>query len=253
MIYSKPCAGCGCSVDIDVPDVNVDDHLLASSLQRLVDTMVSRQFICDKCDSMLELQRKTGEIERVRNDAVQHGHMSADTKSIRFETSDPAKEQVNQACWDALREWKLRPVYRAAFLHGFPGTGKTYAARCLLNSAIDRGFTVMETNAAELVKFGFRFSDKTMFDHCQSCGFLLLDDLDKQAWDAKTLSVLWQVIDARYTGGGKTVMTANVSPAELTSLLRTAADCNQTLADSIMDRFNPCLRLMFEGKSFRRG
>lgn len=127
-------------------------------------------------------------------------------------------------------------------LAGSVGTGKTYAAYAVGNQALAKGRWVEAWVVGDLLA-ALRpgSSDLGALGRARSCQVLILDDLPAKAsdWEAEQLTL---ILDARLREGLQTVVTTNITSAQIT----------ETWGGRFMDRLRYRLTaLTFSGPSRR--
>lgn len=108
---------------------------------------------------------------------------------------------------------------------GGTGLGKTFLSGCVAKVVSGRGFTVVYESAQgafsafEEQKFsrgteaGEAAAEKAR--RILSCELLILDDLGTEMTTSFTQSALYNILDARLTAGKKTIVSTNLSDAEI--------------------------------------
>ena len=107
---------------------------------------------------------------------------------------------------------------------GAPGLGKTFLSTCIAKDLIQQGYSVIYETAyhtfsmLEDLKFG-KTEDlqqlKFKTDKLYSCDLLILDDLGSEFITQYTTSALFDLINSRLIQGKKTLISTNLSMAEL--------------------------------------
>ena len=110
-------------------------------------------------------------------------------------------------------------------LQGGPGLGKTYLSACIAREVADRGHSVCyETAVAALEAFeqqkfsrdseeGQAAGEKVR--RMTDCDLMILDDLGTEMLTPMSQSALYTLINSRLVKGKKTIISTNLSPAEL--------------------------------------
>jgi len=108
---------------------------------------------------------------------------------------------------------------------GNTGLGKTYLSACIARVVSEKAFSVVyDTSvsvmeAFELQKFGRGGDDSAEISsrvrRYLDCDLLILDDLGTEMTTNFTLSALYTLINNRLLGGGKTIITTNLSEEDL--------------------------------------
>lgn len=101
------------------------------------------------------------------------------------------------------------------FLGGV-GTGKTFAACCIANALIDKGYSVWVVTAGALTRAAGNFSlSEEAFLKIRKVDLLVIDDFGTQANTEHGLSLLFEVIDERYKAKKPLVITSNLTAGDL--------------------------------------
>ena len=112
------------------------------------------------------------------------------------------------------------------FLSGAPGLGKTFLSACIASAVAERGWSVVYETTVNLcaryeeARFGRRGdTEEAELDirRYLGCDLLILDDLGTEMNTAFTVSVLYEVINARLRGGKSTVISSNLSVEDIAS------------------------------------
>ena len=107
---------------------------------------------------------------------------------------------------------------------GKTGTGKTHLSTAIAKAVIERGYEVLYDSAQNIVsafetdrfKSGYGpYEPKA--DKYMECDLLILDDLGTEFVNQFTVSCLYNLLNTRINKGLSTVISTNLSPAELSS------------------------------------
>ncbi len=108
--------------------------------------------------------------------------------------------------------------YENIFISGKPGTGKTFLCSAIAKCVIDRGFSVIYMTSYNLIKeykdIQFDKVDKKISDYID-CDLLIIDDLGSENRSDYSKSVLFQIINDRINQKKSTVISSNLSIAEI--------------------------------------
>ena len=226
------CAGCGAEWTQDV-------HA------SLTDTPV----YCDACYARVRDRYMAEDADRHLRDLVERGIVTRGVLEHSFADSDPECEAPNAEHWQALRETGWVGTH-TMLLYGPAGTGKTYAAQCVLHEQSHRRQSVAEATPHTLTT-AWR-NREPLWERMACAHVALLDDLDKVR-SAYELSALWDLFDTRHRAHLPTIMTCNMTPRDLAHYLRRVSENNVTVADTLMSRWAPCDKREFTGTDLRRG
>ncbi len=131
---------------------------------------------------------------------------------------------------------------RGLLLFGSVGTGKTFAAACIANALMERGFSAVMTSLVALVDGG----SADLMPQINDADLLVLDDLGAERSTDYGLERLYAAVDARYRSGKPVIYTTNL-PLEV---LKKPRDARYTrIYDRILER---CFPVEFRGVSRRK-
>lgn len=109
------------------------------------------------------------------------------------------------------------------FLNGGTGLGKTYLSGCVASEVSRRGFSVIYDLAGHVMSryeaMRFDRTDGDALDDTRrytSCDLLILDDLGTEFASQLNTSALYSIISARLTGKRATIISSNLTIADLT-------------------------------------
>lgn len=159
-----------------------------------------------------------------------------------------------KALADNFGEYRAMSGRNGLWLVGGMGTGKTHLAVAIVNG-IDSRFSAlymteqeMYQRAKELMTTDDNFEFYTLL---KTVSLLILDDVGKEKPGEWGVSLLFDIINARYEHSLPTVITSNYGGDSLTKRL-TVGD-NRTTAAALVDRlFEMCEVRVLQGKSRRR-
>lgn len=171
-------------------------------------------------------------------------------KDARFENA--AETPDNAANYRALRRYaekfsEMEEKKQGLLLMGDPGTGKTFAAACLVNRLLDEGVSCVMTSFVRLVSMmGVGDDIEGLLSRLTRVRLLVLDDLGAQRDTDYAMERVNDVIDRRYQAGKPMVITTNLKCKQLTDIT-----CMRTWR--VYDRvLECCAPLTFTGPSWRR-
>ncbi len=168
-----------------------------------------------------------------------------------FKASDRAIVERNRNAWIKAFLW-VAGDYRAMYVWGTPGTGKTYLARCVAFEYITRrDASVCEVTAYQMLKQAVKFEPGAFVKTIERCGLLIIDDIDKVAWNQTGLSFLWSLLNARYENGGRTIITSNVPAKNFRELFTNVDGANLSVVEATLQRLHKILTIEITGGSAR--
>lgn len=146
-------------------------------------------------------------------------------------------------------EWQKRP-HNLLFLGG-TGLGKTHLSTAVAKVVLESGYDVFYNSAVGMVadfeirRFGNSAAEGDADNTARytSCDLLILDDLGTEMVNQFTLSVLYTVINTRMNAGKATVISTNLSAAELRKTY------NDRITSRLFGEFTP---IPFVGIDIRR-
>ncbi len=133
-------------------------------------------------------------------------------------------EMVREICWNYADKFGRFPI-RNLFLSGDPGLGKTFLSACIAKTVAEHGFSVVYDTAINVFRrFEAEKFSKDEEDLRQAkeetrrylrCDLLILDDLGSELTTPFVQSALYQLVNERLVGGKRTVISSNLSIAEV--------------------------------------
>lgn len=213
--------------------------------------------VCDACaaenDRKWQERQRRERAQELRDQMIAEGLLYRETVTRSWNTfagSDPGAEAANTETWQFLR--KMEAPYHNLYLYGPPGVGKTAAARCILNRVLSEGKPAAEITTRSFLLMASRYDMGSRLDRLYGVAVLLCDDLDKADFGRKdALPALWELFDHRQ--GRCTIVTANLAPRDMLSMLMEHASENSSVAKAAMERFGVgCKYLRFGGPNLRK-
>lgn len=227
-------------------------------------------FTCEKC-------RDTGYIlgkpcscleERCKAESARELSSMLDTRGQCFESFSIEKydesydAELKRTSREAMADvFELCRDYAEGFgadspsllFRGGTGLGKTFLSASIAKVVSSAGFSVVYDTAVsvfdafETQKFD-RAGDNSEEINARvrrylGCDLLILDDLGTEMTTAFTTSALYTIINSRLLSGGKTIISTNLTPEELT----------RRYTPQIVSRLEGCyMRLIFSGSDIRQ-
>lgn len=102
-------------------------------------------------------------------------------------------------------------------LMGGTGTGKTFAAACIVNALIDRGYSCYITSLSREINTvqGMMEGKQRYIDSLNSYSLLVLDDVGVEGATPYRMEMTYNIIDTRYRSGLPLIVTTNIPWEEL--------------------------------------
>lgn len=128
-------------------------------------------------------------------------------------------EFIYEVCLNYAQKFRRFP-FRNLFLTGAPGLGKTFLSACIARTVSEQGYSVVYDTAVNIFaqfeeqKFARdRLDAQGAKDETRrylNCDLLILDDLGSEMTTPFVQSALYTLINARLTGGRRTVISSNL-------------------------------------------
>lgn len=138
------------------------------------------------------------------------------------------------------------------YIHGPNGTAKSTYAASLAKALLDMGTGVYWTNSKHLIteiQGTYSGRPSEALDRARSCKVLILDDLGKEQPTPYAISVLYELVEARYGANRPIVATSNFDRAELAARW---AGADAPTAEAIVSRLcDGCESVEMEGADMR--
>lgn len=157
-------------------------------------------------------------------------------------------EDVYRKClWYSEHLKEMIAENQGLLFYGQPGTGKTFAAACIANYALNRKITVFMTSFVKLLAaFGPNGDKDNITRRMNRAKLLILDDLGAERNNGYSLEQVYNILDSRYRAQLPVIITTNVPIEAMTS----ETDVSY---ERIYDRvFEMCDPVEFVGMSWRK-
>lgn len=176
-----------------------------------------------------------------------------DSFSLDFYRTKPETYETMKHNFDAIKNFaenfsSAEPANLALF--GGTGLGKTHLSTAAARTVIDKGYDVLYVTAVGMLsdfereRFGVGYSDTDVesLSRYYDADLLIVDDIGTEVSNQFTVSVIYNVINTRLAKKKSTVISTNLTPAEL----------RQRYWDRIASRiFGEYTPLIFEGVDVR--
>ena len=186
-----------------------------------------------------EEERKRQEFEKRVKEYRRMGFPESDMQYWNFANADGSNDRIMTAARNYVDNFKeFRKSGKGLLLFGTVGTGKTYAAACIANALIDKGYPVLMTNFARIANTvsGMWEGKQEYYDSLNRFPLLILDDLATERKTEYMGEIVYNIIDSRYRSGLPMIVTTNLTPEEL----KHPTDISyQRIFDRILERCHP--------------
>lgn len=190
----------------------------------------------------IKLAERLKEMRRV-------GFPDDEMKNWTFDKDDGTNEHITGVARKYVENFDtMRESGKGLLLFGTVGTGKTFAAACIANALIDKGFPCLVTNFARLINTisGMHDGKQEYIDGLNRFALLVIDDLATEADTEYRNEIVFNIIDSRYRAGLPIIVTTNLTAQEL----KQSADIRKQRIYSRL--FERCLPLEVKGRDRRR-
>ncbi len=147
----------------------------------------------------------------------QAGFPESDMQRLTFAADDgrdPRTKKVMERYVEKFRDFKSEG--KGLVLFGPCGTGKTFAAACVVNALIDQGRPCLMTNFSRVANtLSGTFDKQEYLDSLNAYDLIVLDDLGAERSTSYMTEVVYNIIDARYRAGLPMIITTNLSGNDL--------------------------------------
>jgi DNA replication protein DnaC len=237
----------------NIMDIKLDEYIPGTAARPCPEC---GQILADHDDAKLDycwiaMQSKKRISESIK-DLVSSRRISPRFGESRFDVASTEIIDKNVEAWERCEAW-LDSDFTGLYLWGKPGTGKTYAARCILYHAMaELTATPMEVTAYDLIaRASQNWDNADYLRRAETSRFLLIDDIDKVDWRPKDLSYLWALLNTRAENLARTIITTNVSPQNFRDVFSTAGIGNDSKVEATLQRLHPIDTVEFVGGSIR--
>jgi DNA replication protein DnaC len=157
-----------------------------------------------------EAERKRIEFQATVKKLRQAGFPEAEMQDWTFEHDDGESSQIIRVARNYVENFeKMREDGKGLLLFGTVGNGKTFAAACIANALIDKGYPCMMTRFADIAQ-GI-FDGKFTCHDFNKYPLLVLDDLAAERKTEYMQEIVFSVIDSRYRAKLPTIVTSNLT------------------------------------------
>lgn len=185
-----------------------------------------------------EQRAKLAKMQRVISSNRRIGFPESNMETWTFDNDDGAHPGVMRAMKIYVDNFpKLSREGKGLLLYGGAGTGKTFAAACVVNALIDSGYSCLMTNFARVLNTIWGTEQKQDYlDKLNSFRLLVLDDLGAERRSEHAQEQVFNVIDARYRAKLPLIITTNLSIEDI----KNPKDMgNRRIYDRILEMCHP--------------
>lgn len=146
------------------------------------------------------------------------GFPESEMKNWTFLNDDRENPQISKIAQNYVKNFdRMLKDGKGLLLYGNVGTGKTYAAACIANALIDKGYACMVTNFARISNTvqGMFEGKQEYYDSLNKFPLLILDDLSAERKTEYMQEVVFNIIDSRYRAGLPLIVTSNLTADEI--------------------------------------
>jgi DNA replication protein DnaC len=165
-----------------------------------------------------------------------------------FENSDNANEKIMTAMRNYAANFEeFYKQGKGLLLYGPVGTGKTFAAACIANALIDKGYPTLLTSFSRIADtvWGMGDGKQDYYDSFNRFPLLILDDLAAERKTEYMQEIVFKVVDSRSRAGLPTIITTNLTAEQI----KNPADLAYQRTFSRL--LEMCLPVKVEGKDRR--
>lgn len=161
-------------------------------------------------------------IENARNTAIS----VPSYRGYRFKADDGKTPKTTEICKNYVRNFpEFLKTGQGLLLYGDVGTGKTFYALCIANALIERGYRVLHTSLADIVKMAQDFdSAEAHFNRLMYKQLIVIDDLGTERATSFAEEQIYKFIDGCNTHGVALIVTTNYTPKELEAAAADTSD-----------------------------
>lgn len=196
-----------------------------------------------------EAERKREAFEKQVKELRRAAFPDSKMQDWTFASDDRSNEKISTVARNYVDNFgKMREDGKGLLLFGKVGTGKTFAAACVANALIDKGYPVLMTNFSRIADTAQGLFDgrQDYFDSFNRFPLLILDDLKAERNTEYMQEIVYKVIDGRCRAGLPLIVTANLTADEL----KHPADVtNQRIFSRL---YEMCIPLEVKGDDRRR-
>lgn len=165
-----------------------------------------------------EAERKRIEFEKRVKEYRRMGFPESKMQYWTFANDDGKNAKISAVARNYAENFdRMRKDGKGLLLFGKTGTGKSFAAACIANALIDKGYPVLMTNFARIrgTLQGLFDGRQEYLDSFNRFPLLILDDLAAESKTEYMQEIVYEVVNNRYLAGLPLIVTANLTADEL--------------------------------------
>lgn len=205
--------------------------------------------ICKCRQEQIEAEAKARQREAMQKTIKEYRRMGFPESDMQHWTFDNAEDckiiSAAKRYVDNFQQFKDNG--KGLLLYGGVGTGKTFAAACIVNALIDMGKPCLITNFTRVLNTLWGIDEKQAYiDSLNKFDLLVLDDLGIERQSEYVQEQVFNVIDSRYRARLPLIITTNLQLEEIVSPANVG---NGRIYDRVLEMCHP---VKVEGESRRR-
>lgn len=163
-------------------------------------------------DAEREKEAQQRQLEKIK-ELRKVGFPEQEMREQTFASDDGTDERTMRAMRNFVEHYKeFHQRRKGLLLYGNSGSGKTFAAACVVNALIDKGIACLMTNFSRVSNTLWATEEKQAYlDGLNKFDLLVLDDLGVERKTEFAQELMFQIIDSRCRSGLPTIITTNLS------------------------------------------
>ena len=174
---------------------------------------------CEEQARQAEADKRRRDEERLKIESNRRASFpKSEMGSWTFEQDDGTDERTIRAMRNYVEHFpQLKERGKGLLLYGPCGTGKTFAAACVVNALLEKGHTCLMTNFSRIANTlsGMYQGKQEYLDSLNRYELLVLDDLGAERNTEFMNETVYNIVDARYRANLPLIVTSNLTGEEL--------------------------------------
>ena len=177
--------------------------------------------ICECEAAAMKAEEEARKREERRREIARNrrsGFPQSDMATWTFASDDGTDPRTIRAMQAYVEHFpQLSKQGKGLLLYGPCGTGKTFAAACVVNALLDKGYTCLMTNFARITNTiaGMYDGKQEYLDSLNRYELLVLDDLGAERSTEYMNEMVFNIVDARYRANLPMIITSNLTGEDL--------------------------------------